>query len=80
MIWEDKGYLISKNKYSENSVIANFFTKNHGKVSGVVYGATSKKNRNYLLVGNKFHLNYNSKNDGKSGYFKIEIDEIKTPI
>ena len=31
MHWEDQGFLLSKNRYSENSVIAEFFTKNHGK-------------------------------------------------
>ena len=43
MYWEDKGYLLSKLKYSENSIIANFFTSDHGKFSGIIYGATSKK-------------------------------------
>ena len=48
MIWDDEGYLISKVKYSENSIIANFFTKNHGKTSGMIFGATSKKIKSYL--------------------------------
>ena len=72
MIWEDKGYLLSKNKYNENSVIADFFTEKNGKVVGVIFGASSK-------IGNKFHLNYNSKADGRIGYFKIEIDSVTTP-
>ncbi len=80
MNWQDKGYLISKNKYSENSVIAEFFTEFHGKTSGVIYGATSKKVKNYLLIGNKFHLNFNSKNINKVGYFNLEIDYINTPL
>ena len=48
MNWDDKGYLISKNKYNENSLIAEIFTKQHGKVSGIIFGATSKKIKNYL--------------------------------
>ena len=80
MIWNDKGYLISKNKYNENSIIAEFFTENHGKVSGVIFGASSKKIRNYLFLGNSFHLNFNLKNDVRIGYFKAEIEKIKTPI
>ena len=58
MNWDDTGYLISKNKYNENSVIADFFTEKHGKCSGIIFGATSKKTKNYLQIGNKFHLNY----------------------
>ena len=80
MIWSDHGYLLSKNKFGENSIIADFFTKNHGKISGIIYGATSKKIRNYLQIGNKFHINYNSKNENKLGYLKIEIEQILTPL
>ena len=80
MIWSDSGYLLSKNKFGENSVIAELFTENHGKVSGLIYGATSKKIRNYLQIGNKFHINYNSKNENKIGYLNIEIVKILTPL
>ena len=80
MIWSDCGYLLSKNKFGENSIIAEFFTENHGKISGVIYGATSKKIRNYLQIGNKFHINYNSKNDNRLGYLNIEIEKILTPL
>ena len=34
MQWDDIGYLISKNRYNENSIIAEFYTENHGKSSG----------------------------------------------
>ena len=80
MIWSDCGYLLSKNKFGENSIIAEFFTEYHGKISGVIYGATSKKIRNYLQIGNKFHINYNSKNENKLGYLNIEIEKILTPL
>ena len=80
MIWDDKGYLISKNKYSENSLIVELFTKNHGKVSGIVYGGSSKKIKNYLQIGNKLFVNYNSKNENRIGYFKFEIIEASSPF
>ena len=79
MYWDDYGYLLSKNKFSENSVIAEIFTENHGKVSGIIYGASSKKIRNYLQIGNKLHVNYNFKNENKLGYLKVEIDQIMSP-
>jgi len=80
MIWSDYGYLLGKNKFGENSMIVQFFTENHGKISGIVYGATSKKIRNYLQIGNKFYISHNSKNENKLGYLKIEIDKILTPL
>jgi DNA repair protein RecO (recombination protein O) len=80
MQWEDQGFLLSKNRYSENSLIAEFFTKNHGKVTGMIFGASSKKIKNYLLLGNKFYINFNSKNENNIGYFKVEIEQVLTPI
>ena len=80
MIWSDYGYLLGKNKFGENSMIAQFYTENHGKISGIIYGATSKKIRNYLQIGNKFYITHNSKNENKLGYLKIEIDKILTPL
>jgi len=80
MNWDDNAYLISKNKYSENSIIAEVFSKNHGKTSGIIFGGTSKKIKNYLQVGNKIHVNYNVKSPTRIGYFKIEIVNALTPL
>ena len=80
MIWDDKGFLISKFKYNENSVIADFFTLNHGRCSGIIFGATSNKIRGYLQIGNLFQLNFNSKNENKIGSFKVEIIDPITPF
>ena len=80
MNWIDEGYLISKNRYSENSLIAEIYTKNRGKVSGIIFGGTSKKIKNYLQIGNKLHVNYNSKSGTRIGYFKIEILNAYSPL
>jgi DNA repair protein RecO (recombination protein O) len=80
MNWDDSGYLISKNRYSENSIIAEVFTKDHGKISGIIFGGTSKKIKNYLQIGNKIYVNYNTKSPTKIGYFKIEILKALTPL
>ncbi len=80
MTWDDEGFLISKNKYNENSLIAEIFTKNHGKITGIIFGGTSKKVKNYLQIGNRLYVNYNSKNENKLGYFKIEILKAYSPF
>ena len=80
MNWDDAGYLISKNRYSENSIIAEVFTKNHGKISGIIFGGTSKKIKNYLQIGNKIYVNYNTKSPTRIGYFKVEILKALTPL
>ena len=70
MNWDDTGFLISKTRYNENSIISEFYTKNHGKISGIVFGGTSKKIKNYLQIGNQLYL----------GYFKLEIQKVYSPI
>ena len=80
MNWIDVGFLISKNRYNENSLIVELFTKDRGKISGIIFGGTSKKIKNYLQIGNKLHINYNSKSDNRIGYFKVEILEAYTPL
>ena len=80
MNWDDTGFLLSKNKYNENSLISEIFTENHGKVAGIVFGGTSRKIKNYLQIGNKVYLNFNSKSENRIGYFKIEIQQAFTPF
>ena len=80
MNWIDEGFLISKNRYSENALIAEIFTKDRGKISGIIFGGTSKKIKNYLQIGNRLHLNYSSKSENRIGYFKVEILNAYSPL
>ena len=43
MNWIDEGFLISKNRYNENSLITEFFTKDRGKISGIILVERRKK-------------------------------------
>ena len=76
----DQGFLINKFKYNENSIIADFYTKESGKTSGIIFGGTSKKIKGYLQIGNYFHLNLNSKNETRVSSIKAEIIKAYTPI
>ena len=80
MQWKDEAFLLSKNNYGENSIIIEVFTLNHGKCSGIVYGGTSKKIKNYLQLGNKIQVNLKTKNDSRLGYFKVEIIDAISPF
>jgi len=80
MIWEDECYLLSKRKFRENANIIDVFTKNRGKVSGVVYGGNSRKIKNYLQITNKLYINHNAKNENKLGYFKTELVKPISPL
>jgi DNA repair protein RecO (recombination protein O) len=80
MNWDDTGFLLSKNKYNENSLIAEIYTKDHGKISGIIFGGLSKKIKNYLQIGNQLFVNYNSKSENRIGYLKIEIFKAYSPV
>jgi len=80
MQWKDEAFLLTKNKFGENSIIIEVFTLNHGKCSGIVYGGTSKKIKNYLQLGNKIDVDLKKKSDNKLGYFKIEIIDAISPF
>tara|TARA_B110000211_G_scaffold64569_1_gene74184 strand:+ start:3093 stop:3773 length:681 start_codon:yes stop_codon:yes gene_type:complete len=79
MNWQDEGFLLSKIKFRENANIINVFTNNRGKVSGIVYGGTSRKIRNFLQISNKIFIIYSSKSENRLGYFKTELVEAISP-
>ena len=80
MNWEDECYLLSKKKFRENANIINVFSKNRGKVSGVVYGGNSRKIKNYLQISNKLYINHSAKNENRLGYFKTELVKPISPL
>ena len=80
MNWINTGFLISKNKYNENSLIVEIFTRDYGKTTGIIFGGTSKKIKNYLELGNHLHVNFSSKSSNRIGYFKIEILDVYSPL
>ena len=61
MIWEDECYLLSKRKFKENANIINIFSRERGRISGLVYGGNSRKIRNYLQISNKLFVEHNLK-------------------
>jgi len=66
--------------FNENSIIIEAFTLEHGKYSGIVYGGLSRKQKGKFQIGNKFLLNWKSKNENKSGYFNIELIKPVSPF
>ena len=80
MYWKDEGYLLSKHNFDENSIIIETFTLDHGRYTGIVYGGSSKKKKSNFQVGNKILLDWKSKNENRSGYFKVELIKPVSPF
>ena len=45
MRWSDIGYLLSISATKENSSLVKIFSRDHGCITGVVYGSSSKKKK-----------------------------------
>ena len=80
MHWVDEGYLLSKNNFSENSIIIEAFTLKHGKYTGIVYGGSSRKQKRNFQIGNKILLNWMSKSENRHGYFSTELIKPISPL
>ena len=80
MNWEDEGFVIGKRRFRENAIILDVFTCKFGKISGIVYGGTSRKVRNHLQLMNKIFLIHTSKSENKIGYFKTELIKPISPV
>ena len=80
MFWNDEGYLLSKRNFDENSIIIDVFSLEHGKCSGIVYGGSSSKKKNFFQIGKKMHLKFKSKNENRIGYFNVELIKAISPL
>ena len=57
MQFSDEGYIIKLTRHGENSLIVTVLSAEHGKVSGYVKGAISKKKLGIYQLGNKISFN-----------------------
>lgn len=77
--WEGEAIAIFARRHSENDAILEVFSKEHGRVSGYVYGGASSKKRAFLEPGQSLYLNWNSRSESQLGYFeKIETQYTKS--
>ncbi len=75
MEWRDEAIVLGTKKHGENSVILSLFTRDHGRHSGMVRGAFSKKNRGSLQAGNKVSVVWRGRLEEHLGNFQIELLE-----
>ncbi len=60
-------------------ILLMFLPTKRGKVSGIIYGGTSRKIRNFLQISNKIFIIYSAKSENRLGYFKTELIEAISP-
>ena len=72
MNWQDEGFLLSKIKFRENACVINVFTNKRGKVSGIVYGGTSRKTTALLSLSAILNLLLPDSQPYKNLYLSLE--------
>ncbi|MCF6445958.1 DNA repair protein RecO [Nereida sp. MMG025] len=72
MEWRDEGALIAVRRHGENSAIIEVFTAEHGRASGVVRGATSRKIAPILQPGAQLDVTWKARLEEHLGAFTVE--------
>ena len=73
MKFTDEGYIINVKKHGENSAILSILSKKHGKVTGYVKNALSKKNLGIYQLGNKVGFEAYARVDENMLSLKVEL-------
>lgn len=72
MDWRDEGILLAARPHGESSVIAEVFTRAHGRHLGVVRGGTSRKMAPVLQPGAQVSVTWRARLESHMGSFTIE--------
>ena len=72
MDWRDQGMLLAVRPHGENSVIAEVFTRGHGRHLGVIRGGTSRKLAPILQPGAQLDVAWRARLESHMGSFTAE--------
>ncbi|WP_259779646.1 DNA repair protein RecO [Aestuariispira ectoiniformans] len=73
MEWVDEGIVLGLRRHGESSAILTAFTRRHGRHTGLVRGATSKRLRGVLQPGNRLQLSWRGRLEEHLGHFEVEL-------
>lgn len=73
MKFTDQGYIINLRRHGERSLILTVLTKEHGKVTGYVKNALTKKNLSTFQLGNLVAVEAYARVDENMLLFRIEL-------
>jgi DNA repair protein RecO (recombination protein O) len=71
--WEDDGIFLVGRPHGETSVIAEIFTRDHGRVPGFVKGGRSRRLRPLLQTGNELLVDWRARLDDQLGVYTAEL-------
>lgn len=77
MDWQSEAYIISVRRHGESSAIVDVLTPDQGRHAGLVRGASSRRMRSVLDLGNKVNVSWRARLSEHLGYFAIEPLEMR---
>ncbi|HZV20422.1 MAG TPA: DNA repair protein RecO [Hyphomicrobiales bacterium] len=75
MRWADTGIFLVGRPYGETSVIADIFTREHGRNPGLVKGGRSRRIRPILQTGNSLKVEWRARLDDQLGVYTVELND-----
>lgn len=73
MRFSDEGFILDVRRQGEHAALISLFTRDHGRHSGLVKGAFSKKKRAQLVVGNQLQVEWHARLSEHLGAWECEI-------
>lgn len=80
MEWEDRAIILMVRPHGEASAIVEVLTPQHGRHAGLVRGATGKRMRGVLQLGNIVDVHWRARLSEHLGMFSIELVEARAPV
>jgi DNA repair protein RecO (recombination protein O) len=73
MRWADEAIMLAGRPHGETSVIAEMFTREHGRTLGLVKGGRSRRIRPLLQIGNVLKVEWRARLDDQLGVYTVEL-------
>lgn len=80
MDWRDEGILLAVRKHGETSAILDVFTPEHGRHSGVLRGASSRKMTPVIQPGAQLDLQWRARLENHIGSFTAELIRSRSAV
>ena len=77
MHWRDQGVLLAVRRHGETAAMLEVFTESHGRHSGYLHGASSRKISTFLQPGTQLSIEWRARLHEFTGYFKIEPIHVR---
>jgi DNA repair protein RecO (recombination protein O) len=68
--WRGQAIVIGARRFGENDAVADVFSDTRGRMSGLVYGGTSRKKKSALEPGSIIDAQWRARSDGALGHFE----------